>query len=108
MADNEGSHFTDYLFTFLAGAASGFIVGILFAPSSGKETRKKIKEQAKKGQELAVQGYTRVAKEAEKGAKVVKEKAEEGIEAIKEFLEKKKTEVTEEKPEFPEDLETEK
>lgn len=49
MADNEGSHFTDYLFTFLAGAAAGFIVGILFAPSSGKETKKeKLKNRPKK------------------------------------------------------------
>lgn len=108
MADNEGSRFTDYLLTFLVGAATGYIVGILFAPSSGKETRKKIKEQAKKGKELAGQGYTKVAQEAEKGAKVVKQKAEEGIEAIKEFLEKTKSEVTGEKPEFPEDLEKEK
>ncbi|NMC65448.1 MAG: YtxH domain-containing protein [Acidobacteria bacterium] len=108
MGDDRDSHFADTLLTFLAGAATGFILGILSAPSSGKETRKKIKEQAKKGQELAVQGYSKVAKEAEKGAKVVKERAEEGIEAIKEFLEKKKTETAGEKPEFPEDLETEK
>ena len=108
MADNGNSHFADYLLTFLAGAATGFLLGILFAPSSGKETRKKIKEEVKKGQELAVQGYTKVAKEAEKGAKVVKEKAEESIEAIKEFLEKKKGDAVGERPEFLEDLETEK
>jgi gas vesicle protein len=53
----------------LAGAATGFIVGILFAPSSGKETRKKIKEQAKKGQELAVQGYNKVARKQKKEPK---------------------------------------
>jgi len=49
MGDDRDSHFADTLLTFLAGAATGFILGILFAPSSGKETRKKIKEQAKKG-----------------------------------------------------------
>jgi len=48
MADNKGSSFADYLLTFMAGAATGFILGILFAPTSGKETRQKIKEQAKK------------------------------------------------------------
>ncbi|MCX8160614.1 MAG: YtxH domain-containing protein [Candidatus Saccharicenans sp.] len=108
MSDNKGSSFVDYLLTFVAGAATGFILGILFAPASGKETRQKIKEQAKKGQQLAAEGYQRMAREAEKGVKIAKEKAEEGIEAIKEFLEKKKGEYVRKEPEFPEDLDTEK
>lgn len=108
MSDNKGPSFVDYLLTFMAGAATGFILGILFAPASGKETRQKIKEQAKKGQQLAAEGYQRVAREAEKGVKIAKEKAEEGIEAIKEFLEKKKGEYVRKEPEFPEDLDTEK
>ncbi|HEK85913.1 MAG TPA: YtxH domain-containing protein [Candidatus Aminicenantes bacterium] len=108
MSDNKDSRLVDSLLTFLAGAATGFILGILFAPASGKETRKKIKEQALKGQELAKEGYQKIAREAGRGAKVAKEKAEEGIEAIKEFLEKKKEEYTRKEPEFPEDLDTEK
>ncbi len=108
MSDNKGSSFVDYLLTFMAGAATGFILGILFAPASGKETRQKIKEQAKKGQQLAAEGYQRMAREAEKGVKIAKEKAEEGIEAIKEFLEKKKGDYVRKEPEFPEDLDTEK
>lgn len=108
MSDNKGSSFVDYLLTFMAGAATGFILGILFAPASGKETRQKIKEQAKKGQQLAAEGYQRMAREAEKGVKIAKEKAEEGIEAIKEFIEKKKGEYVRKEPEFPEDLDTEK
>ncbi|NPV84117.1 MAG: YtxH domain-containing protein [Candidatus Aminicenantes bacterium] len=92
----------------MAGAATGFILGILFAPASGKETRQKIKEQAKKGQQLAAEGYQRMAREAEKGVKIAREKAEEGIEAIKEFIEKKKGEYVRKEPEFPEDLDTEK
>lgn len=108
MSDNKGSSFVDYLLTFMAGAATGFILGILFAPASGKETRQKIKEQAKKGQQLAAEGYQRVAREAEKGVKIAREKAEEGIEAIKEFIEKKKGEYVRKEPEFPEDLDTEK
>ncbi len=98
----------DSLLTFLAGASNWFYPWYIICSFQRERNQKKIKEQAKKGQELAVQGYSKVAKEAEKGAKVVKEKAEEGIEAIKEFLEKKKTEAAGEKPEFPEDLETEK
>ncbi|MDI6845436.1 MAG: YtxH domain-containing protein [Candidatus Saccharicenans sp.] len=108
MSDNKGPSFGDYLLTFLAGAATGFILGILLAPASGRETRKKIKEQVKKGQEIAVEGYQKMAREAERGVKIAREKAEEGIEAIKEYLEKKKSEIGKKEPEFPEDLDTEK
>jgi len=48
MGDDRDSHFADTLLTFLAGAATGFILGILFAPSSGKETRKRLKNRPKR------------------------------------------------------------
>jgi gas vesicle protein len=108
MSDNRGSNFLDSLFAFLAGATTGFILGILVAPASGKETRKKIQDQAKKSQEQAAESYKKIAKEAEKGVKIAKEKAEEGIDAIKDFIEKKKVEPGRKEPEFPEDLDTEK
>jgi gas vesicle protein len=92
MGDNKDNHFWDSLLTFMAGAAAGFIVGILFAPASGKETRKKIKDQAVKTGEAAKEGYEKITKEAEKSMKVVREKTSEGLEAIKEFIEKKKGE----------------
>ncbi len=79
------------MFTFLLGAATGFVLGILFAPASGKETRKKIKEEVVKTGEKAKEGYEKIAKEAEKGIKLVKERTQEGVEAIKDFLEKKKS-----------------
>ncbi|HUT07735.1 MAG TPA: YtxH domain-containing protein [Candidatus Latescibacteria bacterium] len=92
MGDNKDSHFWDSLLTFMAGAATGFIVGILFAPASGKETRKKIKDQAAKTGEVAKESYEKIAKEAEKGMRMVKEKTGEGVDAIRDFIEKKKEE----------------
>ncbi len=79
--------------SFLLGTATGFILGILFAPASGEETRKKIQEKAVMTGEKAKEGYDKIAKEAEKGIKVVREKTTEGIDAIKEFVEKKKQEL---------------
>ena len=105
MSENKDSHFIDTLVTLFAGAAAGFILGILFAPASGKETRKKIKEQAAKTGEIAKESYEKIAKEAEKGIRVVKEKTGEGIEAIKEFIEKKKEEYSKKVPEYPEEPE---
>jgi gas vesicle protein len=93
MGENRDSHFWDSLLTFVAGAAAGFIAGILVAPASGKETRKKIKEQAVKTGEAAKDGYEKVAKEAEKSIRVVKEKTGEGVDAIRDFIEKKREEL---------------
>jgi gas vesicle protein len=93
MSDSQsGGNFLDTLASFLVGAAAGFVLGVLFAPASGAETRKKIKDQAVKTSDAAKDGYDKIAKEAEKGIRVVKEKTNEGIEAIKDFIEKKKEE----------------
>jgi gas vesicle protein len=64
----------------------------LFAPASGKETRKKIKEGAVKAGEKAKESYAKIAKEAEKGIKIVKERTQEGLHSLKGFVEKKKKE----------------
>ena len=93
MGDNRDSHFWDSLLTFAAGAAAGFVAGLLLAPASGKETRKKIKEQAVKTGEAAKEGYAKIAKEAEKGVRMVKEKTGEGVDAIRDFIEKKREEL---------------
>jgi gas vesicle protein len=92
--------------SFLLGTAAGFILGILFAPASGEETRKKIQERAAETGEKAKEGYEKISKEAEKGIKVVREKTTEGIDAIKEFVEKKKQELAR-KPREMEKEETE-
>jgi gas vesicle protein len=93
MGDSKDSHFWDSLLTFAAGAAAGFILGILTAPASGKETRKKIKDQATKTGEAAKEGYEKLAKEAEKSIRIVKEKTGEGVDAIRDFIEKKREEL---------------
>ena len=103
MSEGKDSRFVDSLVTFVAGAAAGFILGILFTPASGKETRKKIKDQAAKTGEMAKDSYEKIAKEAEKGIRIVKEKTTEGIDVIKDFIEKKKDEFAKKAPGFPEE-----
>ncbi len=100
MADRD-SGIVDITISFLLGTATGFILGILFAPASGEETRKKIQESAVKTGDKAKESYDKIAKEAEKGIKVVKEKTHEGIDSIKDFVEKKKQEISKKAAEIP-------
>ncbi len=98
---NRDSGIVDVTISFLLGTATGFILGILFAPASGEETRKKIGDSAVKTGEKAKESYEKIAKEAEKGIKVVKEKTHEGIDAIKDFVDKKKKEIATKAAEVP-------
>ena len=97
--DNKGSSAIEITLSFLLGTATGFILGVLFAPASGEETRKKIQEQASKSGEKIKESYEHVSQEAEKGINIVKEKTSEGIGAIKDFVEKKKEELSKKKQE---------
>jgi gas vesicle protein len=99
MSDNRGSTVLEVTLSFLLGTATGFILGVLFAPASGEETRKKIQTSAAKTGEKARESYDRMTKEAEKGIHAVKERTHEGIEAVKEFVEKKKEELARKVPE---------
>ncbi|MBN2207472.1 MAG: YtxH domain-containing protein [Candidatus Aminicenantes bacterium] len=92
--DQKGSGALEVAVSFVIGAAAGFILGILFAPASGKETRQKIKEQAVKTGEKAKEGYEKFAHEAEKSVHFVRDKAHDGVEAIRDFVEKKREEMT--------------
>jgi gas vesicle protein len=100
MANDKSSCAAEVAITFLLGAATGFILGIVFAPASGKETREKIKEEALKTGEKAKESYDKISKEAEMGIRIVKEKTQEGIDAIKEFIEKRKEEFQKKPPEI--------
>ncbi len=105
---SNGSSSLEVTLSFLLGTATGFILGVLFAPATGEETRKKIKEEAEKAGIKAKEGYEKITHETEKGIKVAKEKTYEGIDALKDFVEKKKEELSKEGPASSEKKEAEK
>jgi gas vesicle protein len=96
---NEKSSALEVAVSFVIGATAGFVLGVLFAPASGKETRQKISEEVGKTGEKAKEGFDKISKEAEKGIKVVREKTQEGMDAIREFIDKKKEEFLKHGPE---------
>ena len=105
---SNGSSSLEVTLSFLLGTATGFILGVLFAPATGEETRKKIKEEAEKAGIKAKEGYEKITHETEKGFKAAKEKTYEGIDALKDFVEKKKEELSKEGPASSEKKEAEK
>jgi gas vesicle protein len=96
---NEKSCALEVAVSFVLGAAAGYIVGVLFAPATGKETRQKIKDEAEKTGDKAKESFEKITKEAEKSIRVVREKTQEGIDVIKDFIDKKKEEFMKRGPE---------
>src|SRR5271155_4361184 len=75
MSDNVGSKVS----FFLVGLGIGALVGILFAPSSGEETREYLSSKADEGREYA-----------QKKARELRERAEDLIERSKEIMSRQK------------------
>lgn len=79
MSDNVGSRVS----FFLVGLGIGALVGILFAPKSGEETREYLSSKADEGRDYA-----------QKKAQELRERAEDLIERSKEIMARKKDGLT--------------
>ncbi len=79
MADNVGSKVS----FFLVGLGIGALVGILFAPKSGEETREYLSSKAEEGRDFA-----------QKKARELRERAEDLIERSKEIMARQKDAIT--------------
>jgi gas vesicle protein len=75
MADNVGSKVS----FFLVGLGIGALVGILFAPKSGEETREFLSQKADEGREYA-----------QRKAKELRERAEDLVEQSKQVVSRQK------------------
>jgi gas vesicle protein len=75
MSDNTGSKM---FFSFLTGAAIGAGLALLFAPQTGKETRRQIKDFSEK-----------LGNEVKDGVELVSEKAKSFVDGAKDTFKKK-------------------
>lgn len=85
MSDERGGFAS--LVTFLTGAAIGAGLALLFAPQSGEETRKQLKDGYDKVSDDLKDNYEKFAKEAQKTIDAMKTTSEKAIEQIKSFVE---------------------
>ncbi len=76
MSDNNAGSKVSY---FLAGLGIGALVGILFAPKSGEETREYLTSKADEGRDYA-----------QRKARELRERAEDLIERSKEIMDRQK------------------
>ena len=79
MSDNVGSKIS----YFLVGLGIGSLLGILFAPKSGEETREYLASKADEGREYA-----------QRKARELRERAEDLIERSKEIMARQKDSIT--------------
>jgi gas vesicle protein len=79
MADNVGSKFS----YFLVGLGVGALVGVLFAPQSGEETRDILTKKADEGRDYA-----------QKKARELRERADELIERGKDVASRKRDSIS--------------
>jgi gas vesicle protein len=78
MSENPGSKVS----YFLVGLGVGALLGILFAPKSGEETREFLTEKAEEGREYA-----------QRKARELRERAEELLERSKDILSRQKEQI---------------
>ncbi len=79
MSDNAGSKIS----YFLVGMGIGALIGILFAPKSGEETREYLSQKAEEGKEYA-----------QKKARELRERADEVIERGKQVAGRQKDQIS--------------
>jgi gas vesicle protein len=78
MSENSGSRIS----YFLVGLSVGTLLGILFAPHSGEETRERLTEKAEEGREYA-----------QKKARELRERADELLERSKQVVDRQKEQI---------------
>lgn len=94
MARHE-SNFIEVSFAFLLGSLVGATIALLYAPTSGEQTRRKIREKGGEVQGNLRTQYGRISDKAEIEVSRLKDRVNERVGQAKEYYDRQKAKVRE-------------
>ena len=82
MSNNGQNNGLTMVFAFFTGFMAGAVISLLYAPSSGKETRQKIRETSIDAKNRTVEFAQQAADSARQGAQTLVEQGRESVHSI--------------------------
>ena len=82
MSNNGQNNGLTIVFAFFTGFMAGAVISLLYAPSSGKETRQKIRETSIDAKNRTVEFAQQTADSARQGAQTLVEQGRESVHSI--------------------------
>lgn len=82
MSNNEQNNGLPMVFAFFTGFMAGAVISLLYAPSSGKETRQKIRDTSIDAKNRTVELAHQASDSARQGVHTLVEQGKEGVHGI--------------------------
>ena len=82
MSDNGQNNGLGMIFAFFTGFMAGAVISLLYAPSSGKETRQKIRDKSIEAKDRTVEFAQQTTDSARRSAQSLMEQGREGVQTI--------------------------
>ncbi len=82
MSNNEQNNGLAMVFAFFTGFMAGTVISLLYAPSSGKETRRKIRDTSIEAKNRTVDFASQASDSARQGVQTIMEQGKESVHTI--------------------------
>jgi gas vesicle protein len=82
MSNNEQNNGLAMVFAFFTGFMAGAVISLLYAPSSGKETRRKIRDTSVEAKNRTVEFASQASDNARQGVQTIMEQGKESVHTI--------------------------
>ncbi len=82
MSNNEQNNGLTMVFAFFTGFMAGAVISLLYAPSSGKETRRKIRDTSIEAKNRTVDFANQASDSARQGVQTIMEQGKESVHTI--------------------------
>ena len=95
MSRRQESNFLEVSFAFLLGSLVGATIALLYAPSSGDQTRRRIREKSGEVQENLKSQYGKISDKAEIQVSRFKDRVNDRVGQAKDYYDRQKSKVRE-------------